>query len=63
MNKAEEYGLKVPPIEAFDDMFRVNLYRNIGDELELDVNRLNESQIKIRKCLKEDKCLKRRRSV
>lgn len=62
LNKAEEYGLKEPKIEAFDDMFRVNLYRNIGenigesigDELEFDVSRLNESQIKILKNLKED---------
>jgi len=50
-------------------MFRVNLYRNIGesigenigesigDELEFDVSRLNESQIKILKNLKEDKHL------
>ena len=50
-------------------MFRVNLYRNIGenigesigesigDELEFDVSRLNESQIKILKNLKEDKYL------
>ena len=50
-------------------MFRVNLYRNIGesigenigesigDELEFDVSRLTESQIKILKNLKEDKHL------
>lgn len=65
LSKAEEYGLKEPKIEAFDDMFRVNLYRNIGevigesigDELEFDVSRLNETQIKVLKSLKEDKYL------
>ena len=45
-------------------MFRVNLYRNIGenigDELEFDVSRLNESQIKN---LKEDKHLKKEGEV
>ena len=56
-------------------MFRVNLYRNIGesigenigesigDELEFDVSRLNESQIKILKNLKEDKQLKKEGEV
>ena len=56
-------------------MFRVNLYRNIGesigenigesigDELEFDVSRLNESQIKILKNLKEDKYLKKEGEV
>ena len=56
-------------------MFRVNLYRNIGenigesigesigDELEFDVSRLNERQIKIRKSLKADKHLKKEGEV
>lgn len=28
---AKEYGLTVPTVEVFDDMFRVNLYRNVND--------------------------------
>lgn len=31
LNAAEEYKLPVPKVEAFDDMFRVNLYRNTQD--------------------------------
>lgn len=29
MKTAEKYGLPVPEIQAFDNMFRVNLYRNV----------------------------------
>ena len=57
LSKAKEYGLKESKIEVFDDMFRVILYRNIGDEAKFDVSRLNETQIKILKSLKEDKYL------
>ena len=28
-----EYGLPVPTVEVFDDMFRVNLYRNVQDNM------------------------------
>lgn len=28
-----EYGLPVPTVEVFDDMFRVNLYRNVQDNV------------------------------
>lgn len=28
---AKEYGLPVPAVEVFDDMFRVNLYRNVKE--------------------------------
>ena len=31
MGAAKEYGLPVPTVEVFDDMFRVNLYRNVHD--------------------------------
>ena len=29
ISAAGEYGLPVPTVEVFDDMFRVNLYRNV----------------------------------
>ena len=31
ISAAGEYGLPVPTVEVFDDMFRVNLYRNVQD--------------------------------
>lgn len=31
MGAAREYGLPVPTVEVFDDMFRVNLFRNMQD--------------------------------
>lgn len=31
MGAAREYGLPVPAVEVFDDMFRVNLYRNVQE--------------------------------
>lgn len=33
LNAAEEYKLPVPKVEVFDDMFRVNLYRNAQDNM------------------------------
>ncbi len=31
ISAAGEYGLPVPTVEVFDDMFRVNLYRSVQD--------------------------------
>ena len=33
ISAAREYGLPVPTVEVFDDMFRVNLYRNVQDNV------------------------------
>ena len=33
ISAAGEYGLPVPTVEVFDDMFRVNLYRNVQDNV------------------------------
>lgn len=33
ISAAGEYGLPVPTVEVFDDMFRVNLYRNVQDNM------------------------------
>lgn len=33
ISAAGEYGLPVPTVEVFDDMFRVNLYRNVRDNM------------------------------
>ena len=65
ISAATEYVLPVPRVEVFDDMFRVNLYRNIGEsigesigeELWYDTGRLNENQIKILENLRQDKYL------
>ena len=35
---AGEYGLPVPTVEVFDDMFRVNLYRNVQHNANGGVN-------------------------
>lgn len=31
LSVAKEYGLPIPAVEVFDDMFRVNLFRNVQD--------------------------------
>ena len=33
ISAAGEYGLPVPTVEVFDDMFRLNLYRNVQDNV------------------------------
>lgn len=33
ISAAGEYGLPVPTVEVFDDMFRVNLYRNVQNNM------------------------------
>ena len=33
ISAAGEYGLPVPTVEVFDDTFRVNLYRNVQDNV------------------------------
>ena len=65
LSAAREYGLPVPTVEVFDDMFRVNLYRNIGEnigenseeELVHDTGKLNETQMKMLESLRKDKYL------
>ena len=73
LNAAEEYKLPIPKVEVFDDMVRVNLYRNtqgnangnigenigenIGDKFENGNIKLNDTQIKILDSLTENKYL------
>ena len=67
---AREYGLPAPAVEVFDDMFRVNLFRNVqdngngssfgenfGDKINISKNgqKLTDTQQKILDCIKEDK--------
>lgn len=67
ISAAGEYGLPVPTVEVFDDMFRVNLYRNVpdnvnggdnfGDKAHIRKNgwKLTNTQKKILDCIAEDK--------
>lgn len=40
---AERYGLSSPEIQAFDDMFRVNLYRRLLSEISDDSGKTSEN--------------------